>query len=347
MDKKSFRPPFISTLFFMGLCFLFVAPICAQDIDDDERGSFLFGKLKDSSRKAGCGERDEAINTGKEIIEIYGKDDLNKDVVAYAKKKLAQLVEDERTCARNNTYNKLYKDKYWQPFFAVSRQIIDEEGDSPLAMDVILTLVSVGYDRASAAQEDTYNDDTLRYAKLAIERIEAGQESKRGNWGVFDEFNSKENAQSWMNYVVGWLYYYKLNRKKESPAYFDKAMQYAYTPTKYSDNSGTYLSTYYLLGEIYFNELYKSAGELMETNKQSGKLSAAEKAYADRALIAYAKAFQMEMWVRRKELIYKKMENVYRLRFNLPADEQPAGLKELIRELIKQTLPAATEAPKP
>jgi hypothetical protein len=343
MANKSWRPFFINLPAFFVLCFLITIPIFAQE---ENETSQLWERYK-AARKLPCGERDTAIQTGKLILKLYRDERVNQDVIKYIEKDIASLIEKERTCARDNLYNTLYLHKYWQPFFEVSKNIIAEEGDTPLSLDVILTFVSVSFNRASVAKDDTYDSDILYYANLAIQRIEAGQESKNKNWGVFERFSTKVNAHGWMNFVIGWLYYYKLNRKNESRAYFDKAMQYAYTPTKYPDNSGTYLSAYELIGELYFDQLYKSAGELIKRNEKPRSLSAREKGYADRALIAYAKAFQMEMYVPRKDLIYNKLEKVYKFRFNLPVNEKPAGLNKFLSPLTKQPLPEPTEPVEP
>ena len=146
----------------------------------------LYANYK-TAKKLPCGDRTEAILIGKRIIEEFSDDTLNRDVIDYVKKDSEKTVEQDRKCKRDQSYNKSYKNKNWGEFFAISKQIITEEGDNPIALDVMLTLVSVGSNLTIQYKNDTYNSDTVFFAKKAIELIENGTKTQ-ARWGVFQPY---------------------------------------------------------------------------------------------------------------------------------------------------------------
>ncbi len=63
----------------------------------------LFGEFRQLA-KLPCGERDEPISFGKFIIEKFGDDELNKEVIDYIKKRVAFLEKDEKTCVTQGDF---------------------------------------------------------------------------------------------------------------------------------------------------------------------------------------------------------------------------------------------------
>jgi len=57
----------------------------------------LFEEFKQAA-KATCGNRDETISFGKFIIEKFGDDELNKDIIELVRKKISFIEEDEKSC---------------------------------------------------------------------------------------------------------------------------------------------------------------------------------------------------------------------------------------------------------
>ncbi|HVE55592.1 MAG TPA: hypothetical protein VNB22_02115 [Pyrinomonadaceae bacterium] len=335
MSKKYFRQCFVNFLSLFVLCLLLITSTNAQrELEVDEFGNNPYYKYK-QAKALPCGQRDEAVKIGKELVEKYGNDDSNKSVIDFVRQDIPKIEEADRICRRNNRYDNAYKNKNWNDFFLVSKEIVAEEGDKPIALDVILTLDSVGFDRASVDKDDTFNSDTLYYSNLAIQRIEGEQKSMTGKWGVFVPFNTRDNALGWMNYIIGWLSYNKTNQKKEALEYFYKAVQYK------GDNFKD-LASYLLIGSLYSDELYRFSDENDKRNDEFEKKLTLMKANADRALIAYAKAYDMEKDARKYSL-YRRLETLYKFRFNLRADEKPAGLNQFIPQLIIQPLPKPTD----
>jgi len=351
MSKKSFHSFCIILPAKLVLCLLFFAPVQAQEIGEDIE--VLFGKFR-SARKAACGERKEAIQIGKRIIELYKNDELNKEVVEFIKNKVAEMEKEDPKCSRNRLYDYNYKIKNWSDFFLVSKRVIAEEGENPLALDVMLTLVSVGYSRATFDKTDNFNADTLYYAFMAIKRIEAGQISETKKWGVFEPFKTKEAAQSWMNYIIGWLMYNKLGQKRDALAYFYKSTQFGDEKKNDADiylNIGTFYSNE--ASRLYMEYLDKRKANNDEDNDETKALLALARGNADRALDVFGRAYyfisrKVDVKTETINVIYQKFVELYRFRFNTETDLTPReSFDEYFKELIRRPMTDPTVPVRP
>ncbi len=299
----------------------------------------LFEKFK-TEYKAPCGQRDAALVTGKQIIDLYGSDELNKDVIALVKKRMDTINSTDPDCKRNDRYNAAYKAKNWADFFAVSKEIIAAKGDSPLSLDIMLTLVSVGYNRVSVDKIDTFNTDTFNYAKMALQKLDAGQNPEKFGtppayqWGVFEPFKSKENAQSWMNKIIGYLMYEKMNQKKEALTYLYKATQIG---TENKDDVPTFIN----VGNYYFDEasrydtLYRESRKANnnEDNDETRKLLGLARANADRGMDAFGRAVKAAKTPVQKTGLTKTLTDLYKFRFNLAPDAKTPDLDRYVTDL--------------
>ncbi len=178
-----------------------------------------------TAKKSPCGERNRAIVIGKRIIELYADSEVNQVFIEFIRKDIPKIEEADRICNRNNSYDRSYKAKNWRGFFAVSKEIIAEEGDSRLALDVMLTLTSVGLKITAYDKSNTYNSETVYYAKKAIELIEAGVRTQ-ARWGIYEPYESREKTLGWLNYTIGYISYFRLKENKKAIPYFYQAAQY-------------------------------------------------------------------------------------------------------------------------
>ncbi len=298
----------------------------------------LFDKFK-TEYKAPCGQRDAALVTGKQIIDLYGSDELNKDVIDVVKKRMAIINDTDPDCKRNTRYDAAYKAQNWADFFAVSKEIIAAKGDSPLSLDVMLTLVSVGFDRTVVDKVDTFNNDTMNYAKMSLQKIEAGKTSQTGKWGVFVPFNTKDNAQSWMNYIIGFLMYEKLGQKKDALTYFYKSTQIG------TEKKGDF-AIYARIGNYYFDEasrydtLYRDARKANNNveNDDTRKLLGLARANADRGIDAFGRAYKFasadtKVPAATKTGLNKTLGDLYKFRFNLAPEAKTPDLDKYVADL--------------
>jgi hypothetical protein len=276
----------------------------------------LFENFKKAKKAAGCDDLVVAVSIGKRIIENFGDNKLNQTVIEYLKKQIPIHEEQVRICERNDRYNYTYKTKSWNQFFAVSKQIIEEEGDKPLALDVMLTLVSVGFDRTAYENDNFYNSDTIYYAQKAIDLIENGTNSGRC-WGVFECYESKDKALGWLNYIIGYISYFRLKENKKAIPYFYKSTQYK-MEFKYD------AFVYQAVAIHYFDK---------ESITASKARNIANPADEDSNNLTNDTAKTNEIIA-----LYKNLVNLYNLRYNLEETENPADLANYIQLLINKPL---------
>ena len=324
---------------------LFGPAVHAQQTTDGSKESLdeLFDVLK-SKDKARCGHREEQIRVGKKILEEYGNDELNKEVIEYVRKQIPIIESKDKICRRNERYNQAYKNKNWAEFFAVSKEVITDEGESPLALDVMLTLVSVGNERIFTDKDDTYIKDTVYYAKLAIQLIESGKAApgrpifSEPYSGTSSSLRLKNNFLKSMNYILGNLHFNKLNDRSEAVGYLYKALQY-----KADKNHDDYI--YKLLGEYYFDEAARLVDNGTRNKREGEKLINLQIGYVERALDAFARARKSIVENNPEDrngaarTLYQRMVELYRFRFNLPPTDKPEGLDRFVEKLISQPLP--------
>ena len=314
----------------------------------------LFNQYK-VDRKAECGKRDAALATAKTILDKFGTNPGdNKPVIDYVTKDSEKIAKEDPGCKSAGAYNEAYKAKDWPKFIQLSKDIIAKEGNSPLATDVMLTLVSVGYDRAAVDKVDTYNADTINYAKQAIQRLESGATSQTGNWGVFLPFKTKDfpdgktNALNWMNYIVGWINYNRLGATDASKK--KEGLVYLYKSTLVNGENKKDHTIYTNIGDYYFNEAAsldekyratRAANNNTETDEAKAQIALA-RGYADRAIDAFGRARQIAKQNNKPQIadaITKKLGELYRFRFNVAATAPTPDLEKYVSDLLAKPMP--------
>ena len=354
----------MKTLFNFLVFGVFLTAIGAVSVFAQADPATEFGALFDKykvDRKGECGKRDAALETAKKIIgfgnasdkhkEVF---DLNKEVVDYVKTDSDKIAKADPDCKLKTAYNDSYKAKDWPKFISLSKEIINKEGNSPLATDVMLELVSVGYDRAAVDKVDTFNADTINYAKQAIQRLESGAASATGNYGVFVPYKTKEftdgktNALNWMNYIIGWINYNRLGandaaKKKEG-------LVYLYKSTLVNGEMKKDHTIYTNIGNYYFDEAAKLDEEYRkiretnnntETDEAKAKIALA-RGYADRAIDAFGRARQIATTNNKKPIadsITKRLGELYRFRFNIAATQPTPDLEKYVSGLLAKPMP--------
>ena len=338
--------------------------IFAQDADEFAK---LFERYK-LERKQPCGKRDAALATGKTILEKYGEDKDNPDVIKFVREDVAKIEAADPDCKLIAEYNAAFPAKDWNKFLTLSKQLLAKQGSSPLGLDVTLTAASVGYDRA-VEKNDTYNADTINYAKQAIQRLEAGGTSETGNFGTFAPFKTKAftdgktNSLNWMNYIIGWIYYNRLgandpNKKKEG-------LVYLYKSTLYNGENKNDHTIYTNIGSWYFDQaavLDEKIRAIRDSKPdpatEEGKAKIEEqkahlamaKGYADRAIDAFGRARQIAVAGKKTTIadaITKRLGELYRFRFNLAPDAKTPELETYVSGFLTKPMPDPSNAVTP
>lgn len=236
----------------------------AQDPCADAEGQTTLGdKFRAEFADKTIPGRKTAIETGKQFLEKYGACDSTKDLSDYLKAqipKLEQGVKDreakeleDRRVARFDT---ALKTKNWTDIYPAGKDLLDNYGDK--YRDVELVLGTIGYDE-SFKNNFKHNDDTLKYARIAIADLEAGKVFSP-KYGVPNEFlyTSKENAIGWMNLIIGYIISVPQKNRAAGLPYLYKATQStSTTPNTTAKNPIPYEQ----IGWFYFGEIDKVKSE--------------------------------------------------------------------------------------
>lgn len=327
--KTLFRVLALGTLLTASSVLTFAQEKTAEDLAKD------YATYKTEKAKP-CGQRSAAVTLGKSIVDTYEKipavyED-NKPVIDFVKGDYPKLEAADKRCTLETTYNESYKAKDWAKFLDASKQIMAIEGDTPLGLDILLTQVSVSFDRG------TSDSDSINNAKMALQKLDAGKTSKTGKYGVFEPFNSKENAQGWMNYIIGSTLFNKQKQTKESLPYF-------YKVTQIKSEKQNETSLYTVIGKYYLDEATRLDGEYREKRKANNNedndetkaLLALARGTADRASDAFGRALKVAKEPAIKTNISKTLSDLYKFRFNTADAKQP-DVDKYVNDLVAKPM---------
>lgn len=247
-------------------------------------------------------------------------------------------------------FNNAVKTKDWNTAFIKGKKYIEVKSAEPSSLDVALVLATIGYDRA-VEKTDTFNNDTLTLAKLAMDKMKAGMVSTK--YGLFTtyEYKTKENALGWMNYIIGYITYARQDKKKEAlPFLYATAMSGAAEPKGYPELY-TALGDYYRAEALKIDKdrLAKFEANEKKDNDETLAMWALEKGYLDRTLDAYARAYKLASAnaktpaaIEYKNKIYTLLKDIYQFRF-----DKTDGLDAYLATLVNKPLPDPTMEVKP
>ena len=300
--------------------------------------------------KVKCGDRSAALATGNKIVELYGTDEINKEVIDFVKGKVTEIKEKDPVCKREDAYVAAVKTKNWNEVFTTGEVIVNAEGDSPKGLDVKLDLVQVGFDR-TLEKNDAFNGKTLAYAKSALDAINAGKPSNSKAYGALFQFKTKEEALSWLNYYVGWLMYNKTSQKKEALPYLFKAAQVG-TAKKNDTSIYTNIGSYYFdeAGRLYTEYTDKLKANNNEPNDEIKNLLGLARGTADRALDAFGRAYNIVKNDTAKAALRTSIADtlvkLYKFRFQLTEAKQ-ADIDKYVADLVAKPMPDPATAVTP
>ena len=325
----------------------------AQDPCGDADGQTKLGDIfRELYPKKDIQGRKDAISAGKQFLEKYGACDSAKELSEYLKTTLPKmetnLAKAEKAARENeiaNRFNAALKASNWDEVYKSGKELLAEDADK--YRPVVLVLGSIGYDETAKATPVTkWNDETIRFAKMAIADIEAGKTFSSFGVVPFDYAN-KDNAVAWMNLSIGYILTFDKKNKKEAAPYLYKASQAA-------SDTKTNANTYDAMGSYYFDEAAKleaeiktmradikdtDAPEVIKTkvdamNNKIGLLNGT----LERAMDAYARAWNTAPNTPAakayKDIKMKTIEALYEARF-----DKKDGLKAWVDAAITKPTP--------
>lgn len=333
--------------------------VCA-DIDG---ASALYEKFTETYNKKPLtiADREVASKAGKEFLEKYGGCEAWKDQAAFVKGWVPKLDEWIKNQKLREQLNGLYqqfdngiKTKKWDDVFSAGEAIYNLIPDK--AIDQLIPMALIGV--VETANKNTkYNDQSIKWAKVALDKLKAGEASLNGQFGVFEyAFGNRENAISELTYGLGYIYYVGKNDKKTGVTYF-------YEATKLPGSKQQYAPMYALIGEYYVDEAAPLGAEIakmienlktLTSDEEKAKLNDEIKAkvalfngYTERALDAYSRAYTLAKDTTPaakayKKQLYDRLTALYKIRF-----DKTDGIDAWVTTATAKPLPDPTSPVQP
>ncbi len=336
---------------------------CTADIEAKQA---LYKQFTDNFDKKEVEKKKAAVTSGKQYVEKYAACADDKAIIDYINGQVPSLetsIKKIETGAKTDALFKRFDTAVKgtndaanpSETYAAGKEIVALNPD--IIVDVLLVLGSVGVEQATATTPvDTYNADTIEYAKMAIQKLEANTPSKTGNYGVYqysyktkDYTDGKSNALGMMNYNIGYILYYR--QGKDNAEKKKEALPYLYKATQYSSFSKKNPFLYQTIGAWYLDEAIKIDKERSVKLKEAGNkdtdetlaMVANQKGYADRAIDAYSRAYKYakEDKNQKKEYVdglYGKLKDLYGFRY----DGKTTGIDEFVATVQNKPMPDPT-----
>jgi hypothetical protein len=268
-----------------------------------------------------------------------------ESIATYLKEKFIAPMDKARRPEK--VYDFVYVKKDYTKAFELGKQILSEEPDN---LRVLTDLAYAGY-LAATSKVDTFNADTLTYARKAIQLLQAG--GKLDNW---TPYSGKDEALGYLNNTVGFL-----NLEKDP----SDALRHFIKAAQLEGKLKTQAVTYGAIGDAYmsgpyeklsadYNARFKDKDETPESKLALENLNQV----IDRIIDAYARAVSLagsDAGLQgRKKIWLDTLTGLYKFRH--PNDPDSA-LTAMIASVTSKplppeptpisTLPTATPSPTP
>lgn len=239
---------------------------------------------------------------------------------------LRRFVNEYGRVMQNYELHQAYKTKKYVKAFEIGRATLKK---NPENFYVLATLTQAGYDNSQTG-DATLTEESIGYAKSAIAIVDSGKLSQ------FDPFSSIEDAQGYLNFVLGW--FLRAQSPIEAAEAFTKA---AKSGSKYKDDPLTYnlLGITILKGEYakLAAEYNAKFGNQPPSPEQQAKWERIAK-LGERVIDAYARAVALSTRPEHAEAKTKMLAQLTALYKNFH-NNSDAGLNELIANVLSNPLP--------
>jgi len=356
--KKSFRFVGFGGLLTALLAVGAVASFAQDPCTDVDGINNLYTEVTTKYNSKDLTVKQQAVDAAKQFLEKYGACEPAKAQADWMKPKVPawekQIADAKAAAATGALYNRFdagFKASNWDEVYASGKDILSKE---PEKLDVILVLATVGVDQ-SAKKNTKYNDDTITYAKLALQKLDAGAKSDSGKYGLFNiTYGDAENAKGWMNMNIGYLLFDPKNDRKGG-------LPYLYRATQTGRETKEYAYPYEYIGRYFLGESTKLRDELkamvgkpVDPNATPEQKAAADAEYKakeslyygtlDRSLEGYTRAYKYAKSTDKtyKDSMYQRVKDIYNVRF-----QKDTGVDDYIAATVAKPLtdPATAVAP--
>src|SRR5690606_2181616 len=193
-----------------------------------------------------------SIDFGKQFLEKYGSCPSAEDTANWLKENLPGIEKNINAAIEREWLNERFakfdngiKTQKYADSFAAGKEILTKQPDN---LNIIVPLGAIGL-YESYKKNNTFNSDSLHYAKMAINKMNAGVTSNK--YGVYQyEYGTKEKALSEMNYVIAYITYHVNNDHKNG-------IEAYYKVTQMPGDRKNEPAVYDTIGSYYFDEVVK------------------------------------------------------------------------------------------
>lgn len=265
----------------------------------------------------------KAYEAGKKYLACSQQED---QYTAYLKKWVTAYEKESRKLKLQPL---LYNDKKYAEAFALGKEILADEPDN---LRVLTDLGYGGYLATVTSKNESFNNESLGYARKAIQLIESGKTLE--NWSPF---KSKEDALAYLYNAIG-----RLTLKNNSPETLTSLIKAARFDADVKKDPWIY----YFIGAAYESGPYAKLSADYKKNFE-GKDESPESKLAlanihqviDRMIDAYARAVALAgtdpKYQATKNDWMESLSTWYKFRH----DQSDAGLKEMVASIISKPLP--------
>lgn len=322
--------------------------------DDTEKINALDATIRENSKKKSTLKL--ARDAGKEFLEKFGTCEATKEFVDWLKPQLPKwddIIKNAETAAADSAMFKRFDDgitgEKYEESYAAARDILAKYPDN---LNIIVPLGAIGLYQ-SYNKNFKFNDDSIKYAKMAIAKLKAGAPSTKpsGKYGAFQFEYSKDEAISELTYAIGYMNYWAKSDKKGALPFYYEVSQ---LPGKYQTEPRVYatIADYYI-GEA--AKLGEEVAKLIEKQKAAPTVEEKEKidvdikakvglfnGYTERSIDALSRAHKVAPSTTPaektyKDGLYKSIQEIYKRRF-----DKEAGMNEYIAATLAKPFPNPT-----
>lgn len=249
-----------------------------------------------------------------------------ESIRGYLKNTFVAVIDKSRRTPRVNQL--VYDKKDYPKAFELGKQVLVDEPDN---VKVLIDLAYAGF-MAAGSRVDTFNADSLVYAKKAIQLLQSG--AVPDNWAPY---TNKDEALAYMNNTIGQLTFQK--NPSEALPYLLKAAQLEGKLKKQP-------LTYGIIGDAYqsgpYDKLsadYKARFEGKDESPESKLALENVNQVIDRIIDAYARAVALAgseaAYQANKKAWMDTLTTWYKYRHN----QSDVGLSDLIAGVMAKPLP--------
>ncbi|MFL6468588.1 MAG: hypothetical protein ACJ72Z_11585 [Pyrinomonadaceae bacterium] len=352
--KKIARSAFLGLFAALLIAAGSAAAYAQAGCDDTDKINELDAKIRENSKKKSTLK--VAADSGKEFLEKFGACEATKEFTDWLKVQMPKwetLIKEKADADANasmfSRFDAGITGEKYEESYAAGRDILAKD---PENLNIIVPLGAIGLYQ-SYNKNYKFNDDSIRYAKMAIAKLKAGAVSKKpsGKFGAFQFEYTKDEAISELTYALAYMNYWAKGDKKAALPYYYEVSQ---LPGKYQTEPRVFatIADYYI-GEA--AKLGEEVAKLIEKQKAATAVEEKEKidveikakvglfnGYTERAIDAFSRAHKVAPSATAaektyKEGLYKSIQDLYKRRF-----DKEAGMNEYITATLSKPFPNPT-----